>query len=95
MRDVERCGAMKPEGVALADVLAATAVLLLLLTRRQTLSCPFNRRIGVALDVAQHGHVDATDGSAAVHHFVDTAKMVADELVDAGVLGAEDRHAKL
>ena len=95
MRDVKRCGAMKPEGVALADVLAAPAVLLPLLNRVQTLFCPFHRRIGFALGVAQYGHVDATDGTAAVHHFVDTAEMVSDELVDAGVLGAEDRHAKL
>ena len=95
MRDVKRCGAMKPEGEALADVLAAPAVLLPLLTRVQTLSCPFHRRIGITLGVAQHGHVDATDGTAALHHFVDTAEMVANELVDAGVLGAEDRHAKL
>ena len=95
MRDVKRCGAMKSESVALADVLATSAILLLLLTRGQTLNCPFHRRIGITLGVAQHGHVDATDGTAALHHFVDTAEMVADELVDAGVLGAEDRHAKL
>ena len=95
MRDVKRCRAMKSEGEALADVLAAPAVLLPLLTLMQTLSCPFHRKIGFALGVARYGHVDATDGTAALHHFVDTAEMVADELVDAGVLGAEDRHAKL
>ena len=86
---------MEPEGVALCGGVLAASPVFLFLTQIRILGCPFSRRIGVALGVAQHGDVDATDGAAAAHHFVDAAKVFSDELVDPGVLGAKDRHAKL
>ena len=89
MRGVKRWRAVEPEGVALCSFLAGSPVLFFL-----TLGCPDFRRTRIAISVvAQYGDVDATDVAAAGHQVPDAAKVISDELVDPGVLGAKDGHA--